>query len=97
MTGPTKYASQHRISCGICSRPVPLEVTKTNENGKAVHEECYVRQTISRFKAPGSKANRSPGSFASLDAPRESVQRVDQQDLSLFKPPRLSRRDVSFD
>ncbi|HEY6370591.1 MAG TPA: hypothetical protein VIX37_08425 [Candidatus Sulfotelmatobacter sp.] len=29
-------------TCSICSRPVPLENSKTDEGGKAVHEECYV-------------------------------------------------------
>jgi hypothetical protein len=28
--------------CVICSKPVPLESSKTNEHGKAIHEECYV-------------------------------------------------------
>jgi hypothetical protein len=27
--------------CPLCSEPVELETTKTNEDGKAVHEECY--------------------------------------------------------
>jgi hypothetical protein len=27
--------------CFLCDRPVPLEASKTDENGKAVHEECY--------------------------------------------------------
>jgi hypothetical protein len=28
--------------CTICDKPVPLETCKTDEAGKAVHEECYV-------------------------------------------------------
>jgi hypothetical protein len=28
--------------CSICVKPVPLETCKTDEGGKAVHEECYV-------------------------------------------------------
>lgn len=27
--------------CQVCDEPVPLEASKTDENGKAVHEECY--------------------------------------------------------
>jgi hypothetical protein len=27
--------------CSICYKPVPLETCKTDEAGKAVHEECY--------------------------------------------------------
>lgn len=28
--------------CPLCNEPVELETTKTNEDGKAVHEECYI-------------------------------------------------------
>jgi hypothetical protein len=28
--------------CYICGDPVPLEDCKTDENGHAVHEECYL-------------------------------------------------------
>jgi hypothetical protein len=34
------FAQQYK--CAICNRPVDLKTTKTNERGKAVHEECYV-------------------------------------------------------
>jgi hypothetical protein len=50
MTGSAKYASQRVIVCCICAGPIPLETSKTDERGKAVHEECYVRKTISRFR-----------------------------------------------
>ncbi len=30
------------IRCSLCHMPVPLESSKTDENGKAVHEECYL-------------------------------------------------------
>jgi hypothetical protein len=29
------------LRCSLCQMPVPLESSKTDENGKAVHEECY--------------------------------------------------------
>jgi hypothetical protein len=29
-------------ACAVCNRPVQLETSKTDENGKAVHGECYV-------------------------------------------------------
>jgi hypothetical protein len=29
-------------ACSICNEPVELETTKTDEYGKAIHEECYV-------------------------------------------------------
>ena len=28
--------------CPICNAPVPLETAKTDEEGTAIHEECYV-------------------------------------------------------
>lgn len=31
------------ISCHICGRPVQLEKAVSNETGKAVHSECYLR------------------------------------------------------
>jgi len=32
---------QPEINCIICNKPVTLETSKTDANGKAVHEECY--------------------------------------------------------
>jgi hypothetical protein len=35
------------FNCSICNKPVDLETAKTDENGKTVHEECYVfKQTL---------------------------------------------------
>jgi hypothetical protein len=28
--------------CSICNEPVDLKTAKTDEDGKGVHEECYV-------------------------------------------------------
>jgi hypothetical protein len=28
--------------CPVCKKPVPLETAKTDGNGYAVHEECYL-------------------------------------------------------
>lgn len=30
------------IRCSLCQMPVQLESSKTDENGKAVHGECYL-------------------------------------------------------
>jgi hypothetical protein len=30
--------------CGICELPVSLEAAKTDEYGRAIHEECYARK-----------------------------------------------------
>jgi hypothetical protein len=27
--------------CWVCGKPVDLQTTKTDDRGKAVHEECY--------------------------------------------------------
>jgi hypothetical protein len=39
--------------CGICELPVSLEAAKTDEYGRAIHEECYARKM-------GLKAATSP-------------------------------------
>ncbi len=42
------------ISCIICSKPVDLTVDlSTDENGKAVHTDCYVKR-IARHKSDPS-------------------------------------------
>jgi hypothetical protein len=53
MKGSAQYSAQLGIVCRICAGPISLENSKTDESGKAVHEQCYVRQTISRFRTAG--------------------------------------------
>lgn len=44
------------ISCGICAKPVVLEKCKIDENGHAVHEDCYFHELSSRRgSAPSTK------------------------------------------
>lgn len=50
MTGSGQHASQQSLVCCICNSPLPLETGNTDEHGRAVHGECYVRKTISRFR-----------------------------------------------
>ena len=38
------YIQFHEPACAICRKPVKLEVAKTDEGGKAVHEECYAKK-----------------------------------------------------
>ena len=45
----TGYARDALVCC-VCTIPIPLETSKTDEHGLAVHEECYVRKTISQFQ-----------------------------------------------
>lgn len=33
-------------SCAICGKSVRLELCKTNEDGDAVHEDCYIAGMI---------------------------------------------------
>ena len=42
------------VVCSICDRPVRVEDAKTDENGKAIHEDCYARKTkLMRSKSKG--------------------------------------------
>jgi hypothetical protein len=36
------------LLCRICGKPVRLESAKADGEGKAVHEECYVRKVSLR-------------------------------------------------
>ena len=46
-------SSPLEITCAICKKPVDLKTTKTNDRGKAVHEDCYVlRQTLKDATRP---------------------------------------------
>jgi hypothetical protein len=31
------------LRCQICGMPVPVETSKTDAEGKAIHEDCYIR------------------------------------------------------
>jgi hypothetical protein len=43
------------ISCALCSKPVDLLIDlSADENGKAVHEECYVRRLTSSSSNPAA-------------------------------------------
>jgi hypothetical protein len=41
-TGPAMSEPISLPVCSICDESVQLETSKTDENGRAVHEECYV-------------------------------------------------------
>jgi hypothetical protein len=44
-------------NCRICNEPVEVETAKTDENGKAVHEDCYVRVLRLKKITPPPKAS----------------------------------------
>ena len=51
MTGNISHQFRQSVVCSICSVPLPLETSRTDEHGKGVHEQCYVRKTLSRLRA----------------------------------------------
>lgn len=42
------------LHCRICRKPVAVEIAKTDSNGQAVHEECYMLRVtaVSRTRRP---------------------------------------------
>ena len=50
MTGSPRCAPHSAIVCCICAMPVRLETSKTDAQGHAVHEECYVRKISSKSR-----------------------------------------------
>jgi hypothetical protein len=47
--------------CSICGKPVELEISRTDDEGQAVHEECYA---ASLTQSPSSQ--NSSGVFRRL-------------------------------
>jgi hypothetical protein len=47
---PQKDAQKLKVLllCRICGKPVPVETSKTDRDGKAIHEDCYVKVTLER-------------------------------------------------
>lgn len=39
-----KPAPETCVPCIICGQPVALEMAKTDDDGQAVHENCYVHK-----------------------------------------------------
>lgn len=65
MSGSFPYSwEEPKVRCAICARSVTLELSKTDENGKAVHEDCYVRMTIASLEMPAEE-ERAPRGWAS--------------------------------
>lgn len=42
-------------SCAVCNEAVNLEESKTDEHGRAVHEDCYV-STVMLKQSPESQS-----------------------------------------
>jgi hypothetical protein len=49
------------LRCAICSEPVNLEESKTDERGQAVHENCYVWTVeLRKPRRPVTRVDRIP-------------------------------------
>jgi hypothetical protein len=46
------HPSQTEIRCSICNKPVDLKTTKTDDNGRAVHAECYTTTVTAKQPTP---------------------------------------------
>ena len=47
--------------CSVCKQPIRLETAKTDENGKAVHDDCYLQRLMSLLRVGGrGTPNNSP-------------------------------------
>jgi hypothetical protein len=44
-------------SCAICRQPIELEHCKTDEDGSAVHENCYIEKVGENNKPEGKRAS----------------------------------------
>ena len=62
--------AQFRVLCRICGEPVSMILdTVTDENGKAVHERCYVQQIL----APGSAQRHQWNKESQTDTPQNEA------------------------
>lgn len=57
--------------CSICRCGVTLELSKTDEGGKAVHEYCYMHKILSKFRRPIDELPQS-GLLTTTDPPDTS-------------------------
>jgi hypothetical protein len=49
------------LICSVCQKPIRLETAKSDENGKAVHEDCYLQRLMALLQSGGrSTPNNSP-------------------------------------
>jgi len=56
--------------CGICHEPVKIETSKTDEAGRAVHEECYLLK-VKLHRATSSQIVNDVPTRLSDSRPRE--------------------------
>ena len=50
------------LICSICKQPIQLEAANSDENGRAVHEDCYLQRLMALLQSGGrSTPNDSRG------------------------------------
>jgi anti-sigma regulatory factor (Ser/Thr protein kinase) len=94
MTGPSIHrGSQELPGCSICNSPVPLETSKTDENGQAVHEECYLLKVCAATELLTDRASTSgPAHRHSIFQPCQAKMPADWESLRPTPPDRLATR-----
>ena len=70
----SRAQNKRTTRCSICGNFVALEASNTDEQGSAVHEECYVGRTIALFAA--QQATRRAQESASSLFPLEPIRVV---------------------
>lgn len=50
-----RHDRRGKPACSICGEPVNLQTAKSDGDGKAVHEECYVQKILDQ-KPPSARA-----------------------------------------
>ena len=58
------FSSVRAPICSICHRPVPLNDAKTDEDGNAIHEDCYITK-LGMTSPPGGSLPRTPAKISS--------------------------------
>jgi len=43
-----RHNKRGQMNCPICNEPVSLETSKTDEDGQAIHEECYASKVCGK-------------------------------------------------
>ena len=47
------------LICAICKEPIRLETAKTDERGRAVHEDCYLQHFMAALQTRDHTAKKS--------------------------------------
>jgi hypothetical protein len=67
-------------TCSFCNRPVQIETSKTDEHGRAIHEECSVIQIT------GKKRLALLNSFFIVPTSPPMIRKKAQSDRSVTQP-----------